>query len=115
MSGTPRDLSNWRLRVNPLGTLLFPILLAVKGLSLIERDKPVRHLRRPPPENFTTLLAPATAVPIDAHDLVFSVANPSNTSLDLGFNIWSNGGNSYSSSWRIPECRYLHTGLFWTV
>jgi hypothetical protein len=37
-----------------------------------------------------------TTVPIDGNGLVFIVTNPSNPGLDLGFNIWSNGGNSYT-------------------
>lgn len=37
-----------------------------------------------------------TVFPIDGNGLVFTVANSSNPSLDLGFNIWSNGGGSYT-------------------
>lgn len=37
-----------------------------------------------------------TAFPLDSQGLVFSVANPSNPALDLGFNLWSNGGASYT-------------------
>jgi hypothetical protein len=35
-----------------------------------------------------------TAVPLDSNGLVFSVAT--NPDLDVGFNVWSNGGDSYT-------------------
>jgi hypothetical protein len=37
-----------------------------------------------------------TAVPVDPNGLVFIVSNLSNAARDIGFNIWSNGGGSYT-------------------
>jgi hypothetical protein len=37
-----------------------------------------------------------TSVPIDGDGLVFKVATPSSPALQLGANLWSNGGSSYT-------------------
>jgi len=38
-----------------------------------------------------------TVIPIDGNGLVFQVSNPSQPSLDVGLNIWYNGGTSYTA------------------